>query len=201
MIRNQMPLIRIDKVGESARMALWRMTESPQEMIAPKGVSLDGIHSEVRLREILTEYSMLRSLISRDDLIIKHLPSGKPLLTGYSLSLSHTKGWAAMLLSEKSINLGIDIEYYSDRVNKVADRFIRHDEQSGSLAHKLINWSAKETVYKALYSEDLHYFEMRVYPFCPSSQGNIKVEDLRTQKDIKVSYVLNNDYVLTWAVV
>lgn len=179
-------------------MALWQMTESPEELPRPKNVDFSDVHSVVRQKERLVTYCMLRALTSRDDLVIGHLPSDKPFLDGYSISLSHTKGWAAMILSEKPMELGIDIEYYSDRVNKVADRFIRPDEQSDSLSYRLINWSAKESVYKALSAEDLQYFEMRLKPFQTSDSGTLTVEDLKEPKDMLVNYILNKDYVLTW---
>lgn len=195
-----MPIVRIDNVGDGVRLALWRMTEDVSELPRPEGVDFSDIHSAVRERERLVTYSLLQALTSRKDLIIRHQPNDKPCLDGYSISLSHTKGWAAMIISERKLALGVDIEYYSDRVNKVADRFIRPDEQSDSLAYRLINWSAKETVYKALSEEDLRYFEMRLNPFQASANGTVVVEDLKLPKKMTVSFVLNSDYVLTWTI-
>lgn len=193
-----MPLIRIDTVADGVKLALWQMTENPEELPRPKGVDFSDIHSVVRQKERLVTYCMLRALTNRDDLVIGHNASDKPVLDGYSLSLSHTKGWAAMIISERQLALGIDIEYFSDRVNKVADRFIRPDEQSDNLEYRLINWSAKESVYKALSSEDLQYFEMRLAPYKASDSGVVNVEDLKEAKVLDVNYIFNNDYVLTW---
>lgn len=195
-----MPLTRILNLDHGVRLALWRMTEEPSGLPVPQGCDFSDIHSASRLREKLVVYAMLRVLTGRSDLLVRHLPSGRPFVDGLSLSISHTRGWAALLLSEKPVALGVDIEYVSERVNKVADRFIRPDEQSESLAHRLINWSAKETVYKLLSQEDLQYFEMRLGPFAPGKAGSVAVEDLRLGRTVDVSYELNDDYVLTWAV-
>lgn len=195
-----MPLKKILSLDAGRRLALWQMTENPAELPLPQGVSFADVHSEVRLREKHVSYAMLRALTGNDNLIIRHLPSGKPVIDGYSLSISHTKGWAAMLISEKDEAVGVDIEYFSDRVNKVASRFIRPDEQSDSLAHRLVNWSAKEAVYKMFSDEDLQYFDMRLKPFVPTCSGYVTVEDLKVSKEAKVSFVLTGDYVLTWSI-
>lgn len=194
-----MPLIRIDNLdNQGTRLALWQMTESVDELLRPKVEDLSDIHAETRLKEKLTEYSLLYALTSRDDLLIKHNAAGQPILDDCYISISHTRGWAAMLLSDKN-RVGVDIEYYSDRVNRVADRFIRQDEQNTDLEHRLVNWSAKETVYKMFSEEDLQYFEMRLLSFDISGSGIVTVEDLKLTKSINVKYILNKDYVLTYS--
>lgn len=200
-----MPLRRISDFTAS-RMGIWQMTESIDELPRPSIVDLSDIHSEVRLKEKLTEYCLLECLTSRDDILIKHNSAGKPYLEGFlvdrNVSISHTRGWATMIVSsDKSLNVGVDIEYYADRVNKIADRFIRPDEQNTDLDHRLIIWSAKESVYKLFSEEDLQYFDMRVKPFPVYKNGIIEVEDLKSGEQVAVNYILNNDYVTTFAMV
>lgn len=193
-----MPLIRIDTVANDVKLGLWRMDEPLGDLPRPEGVDFSDIHSEVRLRERLTTYCLLGAMTGQDNLIIRHEPSGKPVVEGYEISVSHTKGWAAAMMSHDNA-VGVDIEYYSERVNKVADRFIRPDEQNDTLAHRLINWSAKEAVYKLLSAEDLQYFEMRLARISCDDEGVVEVEDLKEGGSVAVSYTLNDDYVLTWA--
>lgn len=198
-----MPLTRIDTVGDGVRLAIWQMTESVAQLPVPQYLDLSGVHSEKRIREELVICQLLQSLTSRNDLKINHEPSGKPVVDGYQISLSHTRGWAAMVLAEDDgvvRSVGVDIEYYSDRVNKVADRFIRPDEQNDSLPYRLINWSAKETVYKLFSEEDLQYFDMRLHPFQPQPEGVVIVDDLKVGKSVSVNYTFSKEYVLSWAV-
>lgn len=198
-----MPLTKIDTVGEGVRLALWQITESVAQLPVPQYIDLSGIHSENRIKEELVICQLLQVLTCRDDLQINHEPSGKPVVDGYQISLSHTRGWAAMILAEDDgvgRSVGIDIEYYSDRVNKVADRFIRQDEQNDSLSHRLINWSAKETVYKLFSEEDLQYFDMRLHPFQPRPEGVVIVDDLKDEKSVSVNYTFSKEYVLSWAI-
>lgn len=192
-----MPLIKIENLG-TARLALWRMSEDVGELPRPAGVDLSDIHAEVRLREKLTEYCLLRAMTSRDGIAIVHNHAGKPFIEGFHISISHTRGWAAMMLSEKN-KVGVDIEYYSDRVNRIADRFIRSDEQNTDLHHRLVNWTAKEAVYKRFSEEDLQYFEMRLMPFEVAGKGKVMVEDLKLPKTATVDYILNKDYVLAYS--
>ena len=62
------------------------------------------------------------------------------------LSISHTKGYLVMLLSDGKERVDTDIEYRSDRVEHIASRFIRLDENASTTDEKLLIWSAKEAV-------------------------------------------------------
>lgn len=194
-----MPLINIRTIGDGIRLALWKMTETENELCHMVHYDFTELQSHNRRKELLTECCLLYALTGDRSLRIDHQTSGKPLLQGYEVSISHTRGWAVMLLSDNR-RVGIDIEYFSDRVNRVVERFIRTDEQSDGLERRLINWSAKETVYKLLSDEDLQYFEMRLAPFTPQEDGNLDVEDLKQGGSVSVHYQINDDYVLTWAV-
>lgn len=194
-----MPLIRIDSVKGGARLALWEMTERTADLQCPPDVDLASFRSEARLKERLTTYAMLKELTGNGALFLSHERSSKPVLEGYEISISHTRGWAAVILSTDR-PVAVDVEYRSDRVTRVADRFIRPDEDKSSLDIQLVNWSVKETVYKLLSAENLHYGEMRLQQFAPLARGKVWVEDLKCPKIIEVEYLLTSDYVLTWAV-
>lgn len=112
------------------------------------------------------------------------------------ISISHTKGYAALILSDAE-EVGIDIEYLSDRVERIAPRFIRYDEHAETTLQKLLLWSAKETVYK-LFSEDaLGFFDMRLLTF---ADGLMRVENIKRKIIVDVCYETTDDYVLTYAV-
>ena len=193
-----MPLVRIDSIGDNARLALWKMTERVDELPHSQYVDLTAFRSEVRLKEKLTTYALIKELTGLDSLELSYAPSDKPLLDGFEISISHTLGWAVVVLSQ-NISVAVDIEYRSDRVTRIANRFMRADEDKSSVDIQLINWSAKETVYKLFSEEQLQFHEMRLRQFIPSNSGKIRVDDLKCPKTIEVEYILNSDYVLTWA--
>lgn len=70
----------------------------------------------------------------------------------YVLSLSHTLGAGAAVLSKKSeiVSLGIDIEWSDRHLKDEAARFYRHPEDSSHYSDKLELWTMKEAAFKAL---------------------------------------------------
>ncbi|MFW9607876.1 MAG: 4'-phosphopantetheinyl transferase superfamily protein, partial [Prevotella sp.] len=106
------------------------------------------------------------------------------------------RGFASVILS-KSKNVAVDIEYYSDRVARIADKFIRKDEIAKDVGSQLINWSAKETVYKYFSEQDLQYFDMKLMPNA-EIENTKQVQNLKTNDYQDVYYELNNEYVLTY---
>lgn len=144
----------------------------------------DSIKSDNnRTLSILAGYrieELLRSFLKYDDekLIFSTNESGKPILISKSevpsFSISHSGNFAAVAVSlDRNINVGIDIEDYSNKkrsvshMRKIADKFFSEDEKkhldighktgSGSVKEEcdykigfLKIWTMKEAVMKAL---------------------------------------------------
>lgn len=194
-----MPLLRIDRLEAGALLGIWRMDDSDPLPQMPQGVGFSSLQSANRRREVMAEYNLLAALVGDRQLEIHHNVNGKPSVEGFHISISHTRGWATIILS-KLKNVAVDIEYISTRVNRVVERFIRKDEPAPTLAHRLINWSAKETVYKLFSDEDLQYFEMRLHPFDVAPSGSVLVDDLKVGRQAVVHYEINDAFVLTRAI-
>lgn len=199
-----MPLLSIEEISPGCRLGLWQIEASIEQMLAEdsslKNVlkCTESYQSEARRREVIAVYALLFAMTGNSELRIDHDNLSRPIVDGYHVSISHTKGYAALILSNCS-NVAVDIEYFSDRVERVAHKFIRSDEDAPSLYAKLIHWSAKETIYKLFAEEFLDFFDMRVTPFNLSDRGTINVADLKEEKNQNVSYRKNNKYVLTYA--
>lgn len=93
----------------------------------------------------------------------------------------------------------MDIEYMSDRVERIASKFLRKDERADSLDAKLVHWCAKETVFKLFSEENLLFEEMRVKPFDTMSDWACDVENLKSGKTARVDFELAMDFVLTYS--
>ena len=106
------------------------------------------------------ERELLKQMLGYD-VVLNHNEDGKPLIERYNISISHTKGFVAILLS-KGLEVGIDIEYHSDRIQKIAQRFLRSDEKYTLTSDLLTVWCAKEAVYKLFSEQHLTYQEMKV---------------------------------------
>jgi phosphopantetheinyl transferase len=158
---------------------------------------MSAYRSEARKRERLAVYALLYAMTGDEAMVIRHNEDGKPMVDGFHISVSHTRGYAALILSEHA-EVAVDIEWRSDRVEKVVHKFVREDEDKSSLDMLLVNWSAKETVYKFFSEQDLQYFDMRLQPFDISPAGQIVVENLKGRQAADVHYRLTEDYVLTY---
>lgn len=196
-----MPLLRVTNIEDDVKMGFWHISTEDEESIIPTlpaeiKEQILSYKSAKRRSEIIATYALLHSLTGNDDVVLKHEKSGRPILEGYNVSISHTKGLAAVILS-KTHNVAIDVEYISERVNKVAHVFLRTDEEAPSTESRLIHWCAKETLYKLLSEEDLRFEEMRVEPFSTAQNDCLTIEDMRSSKLYKVYYKLKNDFVMT----
>lgn len=194
-----MPLTRRQKLDDGSWLAIWKMDEPLDSIPRPAQVDLSQYHGQ-RLREKLTEYLLLAELTNRDALVIDHDEDGAPLVEGFYISISHTRGWAAMTLSKCHKN-GVDIEYVSDRVDKVVSRFMRDDEKQDTLKGRLITWCAKEAAYKYYHEQHLRLLEMQLLPFTPQETGVAQLRNLRQGENTTVNYETNWDFVLAYITV
>jgi len=148
--------------------------------------------------EKLSIYALLFEMTGNKELRITYNSASKPLVEGYNISISHTKGYVVLILSRLR-NVAVDIEYMSSRINKIVNKFLRNDEQAPDTLSQLIHWSLKETTYKLFSAENLDYFEIKVSSFLADNHGAVKVEDLKTGKNQQAYYRVNDAYVLTYA--
>ena len=182
-----MPLIDIRRVAPSIRLGLWRISEPADTP---------------RQRERQSVQALLAAMTGDDTLTIGHEASGKPFIfrstsqdfPPCAISISHTRGYAVVMLSDGE-QIGVDIEYRSDRVERIASRFIRPDEKVETIDEMLLVWSAKEAVYK-LFSEDhLALFDMRTLSI---DSTILRMENRKRKIVVDVHYEFTDDYVLTY---
>lgn len=195
-----MGVLFIRKLSSHSVLGVWKIEETEQQIthVYPHlSAVVEPYRNTPRRVEKLSVYALLYAMQPDPAILITHNQDGKPQLEGYSISVSDTRGFVAVVLSERG-RVGVDIEYYSTRVNKIAHRFIRSDEQSSTTEHQLLNWSAKETVYKYFSEQKLGYGDMRLKPFTPSEEGKLLVENMKTGQTTSVCFCLNRDFVLTY---
>jgi phosphopantetheinyl transferase len=181
---------------------LFSLLEQPDEYLP----FLNRCKSESRKAEWLAVRLLLKELTGSATAIAYH-PSGSPCLPGSPLhiSISHTKGFAAVLLSPAN-PVGIDIEYRSERIRKLTSRFLNESERALSGDHPstvdlLICWSAKETVFKmtglkaADWLKDIH---IKAFERAQDS-GCLTVQELLTPQSatFRIHYDVTPDFVLT----
>jgi phosphopantetheinyl transferase len=145
----------------------WRVEETAEELrkmlvaSLPYDEELSQLKSEARQLEYLAVRVLLRAVCGEEK-HISHYSSGKPFLTdgSFHITISHTRGYVAVGL-HATYEVGVDIEYISNRVRKVAGRYMYPDElrHSSDTAYLLVQWSAKETMYKLLDEQGVDFLE------------------------------------------
>jgi phosphopantetheinyl transferase len=174
--------------------------------------------NEKRKCEWLTVRTLLKTL-SGEEKEIAYQPNGKPYLSdhSYQVSISHTNykgtagddkllGYVAMALNEET-KVAIDIEMISPRILKIKNRFLTEKEtqsisKNNEIIHLLLHWSAKESVYKIVDTDNVDYqSQIHIAPFEPviGAWRTFGVHETRTenQQVFTVHYFVHTDYVLT----
>lgn len=197
-----MPLLSCEDVTPDTLLGIWKIEETAADFCASSPFlqtifqdELTSCHSSSRQVERLAVYALVEQL-TQQPLRIMHNAAGKPFIANYHISISHTKGYAAVILS-KTHEVAVDIEYISPRVNRIADRFIRADEQALTTEERLLIWCAKETLYKYCSAEDLQFFDMRVAHH-DVKPGIRTIENQRQGRSFSIVHCANEDFVLTY---
>jgi len=198
------PIRGIWKVEETSEQLLSLLNEDSQYHFIP-----DEIRTEKRRQEWVAVRLLVKELIGREVIIAYH-PSGSPYLPDSSLhiSISHTKGYVAVLLQEEPF-AGIDLEYRGDRVLKIRSRFLSDmEEKSIDLDHEadhiLIYWCAKEALFKMIGQTDVDFKNhLHIEPFPYNETGIIRVNENRTNKGESYSlvYQVFSDFIIVWSLV
>lgn len=206
-----MSLYRTYKKGDFV-VGVWKVEETLEQLQSMLHFSLyasdiQHFKSEKRKLEWLAVRVLLKELVGEEKRIA-YLPSGKPYLADGSscVSFSHTQGYVAVAM-HPSKEVGVDIEQYGTRVQRLAVRFVREDEMSSVEAGDeiyalLLHWSAKETMFKMMSQSDVDFLDhLHILPFKPSESGEMKAHEYRTEKrqSFHICYDTHPDYVLTFA--
>ncbi|MCW3806531.1 4'-phosphopantetheinyl transferase family protein [Plebeiibacterium marinum] len=194
-----MPLLFKKDCHNGGIVAVWQITEPVEELLeelALRDCELSRV-SSFKLDKRKAEFLATRCLIKEVLGItpeIDYQDSGKPVLQNadYNLSISHTKGYAAIVLS-KGQYAGIDIEYPSDRVQRVYERFVSLDEQQfipegQRVEYYTLIWCLKEAMFKMFDEQSIIFNEHLVCrPFKFDEEGELKAL-YRKEKEVELSY-------------
>lgn len=199
-------------IGDSYRWGLWKINETTEELLAMLPhreryeADIRRFSADARRLEWLAVRALLYVMLGKEK-EIGYRPSGKPYLPdgSFSISISHTKGYVAVLLGAPGEVVGIDIECYGERVRRVAHKFMRKDEKTSlfrgtELWSLLLHWSAKETMFKCMDATGVDFREhLHVLPFEVGEQGVLSAAEYRTaaRKRFRIYYCLFPDFVLT----
>ena len=205
-------MLYYDRQIGDARVVVWHITEDYEELLQqlPDAETVQKeaekrFHSQGRITEWTAVRVLLCTVLDRQ-VQIEYNDLGAPLLPNYEglhISISHTRGYAAIALSETS-QVGIDVEQIEQadtpRVERVKTRFMHDDEHADTHIGMLLHWSGKETVYKVLGREGVDFkTDLHVHPFDETSyEGEFQIEDIKEETTYDISYKVFDEFVLTF---
>jgi len=200
------------QVDSDTEFALWKIEEQAEELYSQ--LQLDENEQAQYARLSLNKRHLhwlgvrvlLRTMLNTNEFIDCRIDGhGKPYLVTipYHISLSHSFDYAAVMMS-KSRPVGIDIEQVRDKVERIADKFMRPAEMEFIGNDDRINqlyacWCAKEAVYKCYGHKEVSFADnISLEPFNFVSGGNInaRLQKGNVSLDYKVDYLQYEDYMI-----
>ncbi len=198
-----MPLLRIERLGEDATLGLWTLTEEERfffdnyPCLHSFQKEIDTIGSKQRRMEKLATRALVVEMTKNTELTIEHDGNGKPLVKGYYVSISHTKGLVALMLSTTR-EVAVDVEYDSDRVSRIAHKFVNTNETMPTNAHLLLAWCAKEAIFKYFSSDNLLSSDIYLQPFKVEDNGIIVGRNLKRNLLVSARYSRFNGFTMVY---
>lgn len=195
----------------NATMGIWQMTESLPELEAQYDIKPSemevyrAFRNDRRRKEWLSVRILLKELLGYDAEIC-YRDSGKPYLSdsSYCISITHTIGFVGIRLASHPVAL--DMEYHSQRVLRLMDRFVSAQEMKyidpeNPITSALIIWSAKETLFKLFDFKDVQFDEHLHISNLKTGKGGIfkgSVDKDGFHADVRLSYKVYGDLILVY---
>lgn len=206
-----MPLVKHIHINETCQLALWKITEELDDLLKDVCLSnaeqdkMNGFGSLARKKEYVTTRVLLKKLLG-EGVFIENNRHGKPSLINFEfdISISHSKNYVGVMVG-RDHDLALDIEYLSDRVFKVANKFLSQDEldlilESDKQLHIYLHWCAKECLIKLYGKKDVLLIgELKIHPFLPSQpkfSGEVCRVDFSGKYDFQ--YETFDSYLMVW---
>ncbi len=162
--------------------------------------------STSRKLEFLSVRALLAELLGKDARIVYN-KNNKPFLKDGSrfISISHSHNLTAILMSANE-KVGIDLEYMSTNIGRIAFKFINRrekitKEQENRRYHLYLHWCAKEALYKICDKEGISIKKnITIEPFEVKESGEIKgkVQTDKINDSFDLFYTRYDNYAIVW---
>lgn len=158
-----MPIYLRKQVDAHGLLAVWHLTEGVETLFEictqrqlidrPEIVRANRFTNNKRKREWLGTRLLLSEMTDSQHTIY-YAESGRPFFKdqSYNISISHSGDLVAVLLSRKH-QVGIDVEQVSDKIARIALKFLHPQEVDAiksmdDITKLYLHWCAKEVLYK-----------------------------------------------------
>jgi phosphopantetheinyl transferase len=153
-----MPLFYQQHINQHTKLAIWKIEETEDFFLQTVQLQRYITHPNKRLQHLAGRYLLKHLYPDFPNELILVASTRKPYLINeaYHFSISHCGDYAAAIVS-KIEKVGIDIEFFSEKILNMAHKFTGADEvievqkitrlENHQTSLTLI-WSAKETMFK-----------------------------------------------------
>ena len=196
------------------QLGVWEITEDFDSLfsmvdLAPvEKAKLDSFKNISRKVEWLSVRALVKNMLGKDTRILYNAEN-KPFIRGntHNISISHSNKLTAVLIARNQ-KVGLDLEYMSGKISKVANKFINQKENITTdpemkKFHLYLHWCAKEALYKICDKQDINFRNgLTIAPFTPEEHGymNGRVINGNGEEDFELEYLQHENYALVWVV-
>ncbi|UCG28617.1 MAG: 4'-phosphopantetheinyl transferase superfamily protein [Bacteroidales bacterium] len=207
-----MGLLLEKHMGKGCKLGLWETTEDYDDLKSHLDLeknelnTLESYRNYERKIEFLSVRTLLTTMLDPSARIIYN-GDHKPFLKdkSFNISITHSYKLTSILLS-KNNRVGIDMEYMSDKINRISHKFIHTDEyitenRKFRNYHMYIHWCAKEVLYKLCDKPSLNFREnLIIKPFEISDKGSIhgEVQTMKHLEEFELHFFKLNNYIIVW---
>lgn len=207
-----MAVVYRHRVDEDTEFALWKIEEQADDLYKQLQLDedekayFDKISKSKRHLHWLGTRVLLRTMLRTDEYIdCKTDSHGKPYLVNlpYHISFSHSFNYAAVMMS-KTAPVGIDVELIKEKVERIAEKFMRPNEMAfiekdHKISHLYVCWCAKEAIYKCYGQKEVSFMDnISLAPFTFTESGSLQAHLHKgtIDKNYKVEYMRYEDYMI-----
>ena len=210
-----MGLVINREIEDGCRIGLWEITEDYETLFSMTYLNdedlrrLHSFRSHNRKIEWLSVRALLQQMLRPDARIIYHQMTNKPFLDdgSYNISISHSHKQTTVILGKNKL-VGVDLEFMSHRIERVAHKFINESDVITTdphtrRKHLYIHWCAKETLFKICDKVDINFQEdLTIQPFEVDNKGYITgvVHNNSRHEEYKMCYLVDNNYVWVYSI-
>ena len=195
-------------------LGVWEITEDFDtlngmvNLASAEKTKLNSFKNISRKVEWLSVRALVKTMLGKDTRILYN-SENKPFVKGktHSISITHSNNLTAVIIG-KDMRVGIDLEFMSGKISKVADKFMNEKENVTSdpelkKYHLYLHWCAKEALYKICDKQDINFRDgLTIDPFDPEEHGfmNGHVVNGSGKEDFELEYLHHDNYALVWCV-
>lgn len=201
------------ELENEARIYVWDMTETEEELMATTSVpddeleELTFIKSASRRREKLATRALLNTIFP-EKLYLGHHDNGKPYLhnTAMEISIAHDDRFVAIILHQDE-DVGIDIEKLDRDFSAVEKKALSEDEIDDLDERKkntqlAIYWCAKEAIFKRMSLNGVDFAEqIEIDKFNPHEDGDLDATFIHkdgSEIELELGYEVFDGHVMVW---